>query len=68
METFKVILHTDGDDKCLRNVVNYPIGIDDSDLLLVVGDIAKNCYGAGYAQSHNISVEILYIDNFRGLI
>lgn len=28
METFKVILHTNGDDKCLRHVVNYPIGKD----------------------------------------
>ena len=28
METFKLILHTNGDDKCLRNVVNYPIGKD----------------------------------------
>lgn len=28
METFKIILHTNGDDKCLRNVVNYPIGKD----------------------------------------
>ncbi len=28
METLKVILHTNGDDKCLKNVVNYPIGKD----------------------------------------
>lgn len=42
--------------------------IDDSDLLLVVGNAAKNCYGAGYAQSHNISVERLDINNFRGLV
>lgn len=28
METFKVIKHTHGDDMCLRNVVNYPIGKD----------------------------------------
>ena len=28
METFKVIKHTNGSDRCLRNVVNYPIGKD----------------------------------------
>ena len=28
MEVFKVIKHTNGDDKCLMNVVNYPIGKD----------------------------------------
>ena len=28
METFKVIKHTTGDDMCLRNVINYPIGKD----------------------------------------
>ncbi|SHM38468.1 hypothetical protein SAMN04487860_10443 [Ruminococcus flavefaciens] len=28
METLKVILHTNGDDKCLEHVVNYPIGKD----------------------------------------
>ena len=28
MEYLKVIKHTNGDDKCLQNVVNYPIGKD----------------------------------------
>ncbi|WP_024860525.1 relaxase/mobilization nuclease domain-containing protein [Ruminococcus flavefaciens] len=28
MEYIKVIKHTNGDDKCLKNVVNYPIGKD----------------------------------------
>lgn len=28
MEYLKVIKHTNGDDKCLENVVNYPIGRD----------------------------------------
>ena len=28
METLKVIYHTNGDDKCLENVINYPIGKD----------------------------------------
>lgn len=28
MEQIKVIKHTDGDDRCLENVVNYPIGKD----------------------------------------
>ncbi|WP_294412590.1 relaxase/mobilization nuclease domain-containing protein [uncultured Ruminococcus sp.] len=28
METLKVIYHTNGDDKCLEHVVNYPIGKD----------------------------------------
>lgn len=28
METLKVILHTHGGDKCVKNVVNYPIGKD----------------------------------------
>ena len=28
METFKVIKHTNGSDRCLRNVINYPIGKD----------------------------------------
>lgn len=28
METIKVIYHTFGDDECLENVVNYPIGKD----------------------------------------
>lgn len=28
METLKLIKHTEGDDNCLNNVVNYPIGKD----------------------------------------
>ena len=51
------------DEKCYNWADEHMI--DDSDLLLVIGNIAKNCYGAGYAKSQDISMEILGIDNFR---
>lgn len=38
--------------------------IDDSDLLLIIGKEVNRCYGAGYADSKNINVERLDIQEY----
>ena len=47
------------DEKCYNRADEHMI--DDSDLLLAVGNNTQNCYGTKYAQSHNIRVEMLDI-------
>jgi len=57
METFKVILHTNGDDKCLRNVVNYPIGKD---------QVLKEGFGIDPNNSRNAAVQFKAVGSFWG--
>lgn len=49
-------------DDCYEIADKYMI--DDSDLLLVVGNTAKNCYGAGYAYGKKIKVEKMNVKNY----
>lgn len=57
METFKLILHTNGDDKCLRNVVHYPIGKD---------QVLKEGYGIDPNNSHNACIQFKAVADFYG--
>lgn len=57
METFKVILHTNGDDKCLRNVVNYPIGKD---------QLSKEGIGIDSDDSQNAAEQFKAVAQFFG--
>lgn len=57
METFKVILHTNGDDKCLKNVVNYPIGKD---------QILKEGFGIDQYNSTNAYKQFKAVARFFG--
>ena len=57
METFKVILHTKGDDKCLRNVVNYPIGKD---------QVLKEGFGIDPNNSRNAFEQFKAVEKFFG--
>lgn len=57
METFKLILHTNGDDKCLRNVVNYPIGKD---------QVLKEGFGIDPNSSGNAAVQFRAVGRFWG--
>lgn len=55
METFKVIKHTHGDDKCLLNVVNYPIGKD---------QVLKEGFGIDPNNSRNAAEQFKAVGRF----
>ena len=48
METLKVILHTKGNDKCLKNVINYTIGKD---------QIIKEGFGVNFYNSNDAFIQ-----------
>lgn len=49
-------------DDCYEKADKYMI--DDSDMLLVVGNTAKKCYGAGYACGKKIKTEKLNLEKY----
>ena len=55
METLKVILHTNGDDKCLQNVVNYPMGKD---------QVLKEGFGIDINNSKNAAFQFKAVAKF----
>ncbi len=56
METLKVILHTNGDDKCLQNVVNYPMGKD---------QVLKEGFGIDINNSKNAAFQFKAVAKFH---
>ncbi len=56
METLKLIKHTHGDDKCLRNVVNYPIGKD---------QVLKEGFGIDPDNSRNAAKQFKAVAKFH---
>ena len=48
MEQIKIIKHTDGDDRCLENIVNYPIGKD---------QVLKAGFGIDYNNTKNAVIQ-----------